>query len=191
MDPDGDGIKDYQFELSRRPDMRFPLSMSFYKLSSRTPDASRKWTGHGFEFSDVKPQYTLNEAGLLTPDTRLIHPFRDPVLVSQAFLGHAPEMGPSATIPENDSVGSHTFRLDLHAALVWKRERPLPGAHHGHLERLDLGVIAPRFGVLGFRCSSWHFVIRSSVHLFELESARSGSPRRSCLCTRRLLCRPC
>lgn len=69
-EPDGDGIKDYQFDLSRRPDMRFPLSMSFYKLCSRTLDASRKWTGHGFEFSDVKPQYTLNEAGLLTPDTK-------------------------------------------------------------------------------------------------------------------------
>jgi len=68
-DPDGDGINDYQFELSRRSDMRFPLSMSFYKLSSRTLDASRKWTGHGFEFSDVKPQYTLSEPGLLTPDT--------------------------------------------------------------------------------------------------------------------------
>jgi hypothetical protein len=69
-DPDGDGVNDYQFELSRRSDMRFPLSMSFYKLSSRTLDASRKWTEHGFEFSDVKPQYTLSEPGLLTPDTK-------------------------------------------------------------------------------------------------------------------------
>ncbi len=68
-DPDGDGIKDYQFELSRRPDIRFPLSMSFYKLSSRTLDAARKWAGGGFEFSNVKPQYTLSEPGLLTPDT--------------------------------------------------------------------------------------------------------------------------
>jgi hypothetical protein len=69
-DLDGDVISDYQFALSRRADMRFPLSMSFYKLSSRTLDASRKWTGHGFEFSNVKPQYTLREPGLLTPDTK-------------------------------------------------------------------------------------------------------------------------
>jgi hypothetical protein len=69
-DPDRDGMRDYQFELSRRADMRLPLSMSFYKLSSRTLDASRKWTGHGFEFSNVKPQYTLSEPGLLTPDTK-------------------------------------------------------------------------------------------------------------------------
>jgi len=68
-DPDGDGMSDYQFELSRRADMRFPLSMSFYKLISRTLDASRTWTGQGFRFSEVKPQYTLGEPGLLTPDT--------------------------------------------------------------------------------------------------------------------------
>ena len=43
--------------------------MSFYKLSSRTLDASRKWTGTVSRFSDVKPQYTLSEPGLLTPDT--------------------------------------------------------------------------------------------------------------------------
>lgn len=69
-DPDGDGMSDYQFELSRRADMRLPLSMSFYKLSSRTLDASRKWTEHGFKFSEVKPQYTLGEPGVLTPDTK-------------------------------------------------------------------------------------------------------------------------
>src|SRR5439155_16497932 len=36
-DPDGDKIADYHFELSNRPDMRWPLSMSFYKLISKTP----------------------------------------------------------------------------------------------------------------------------------------------------------
>jgi hypothetical protein len=44
--------------------------MSFYKLVSRTLDASRKWTERGWTFSQVKPQYTLSEAGLLTPDTK-------------------------------------------------------------------------------------------------------------------------
>jgi hypothetical protein len=43
--------------------------MSFYKLVSRTLDASRKWTERGWTFSQVKPQYTLGEAGLLTPNT--------------------------------------------------------------------------------------------------------------------------
>lgn len=69
-DPDGDGISDYQFELSRRADMRFPLSMSFYKLSSRTLDAPRVRDGHTWKASEVKPQYTLSEPGLLTPDTK-------------------------------------------------------------------------------------------------------------------------
>jgi hypothetical protein len=69
-DPDGDAMSDYQFELSKRPDMKFPLSMSFYKLISRTMDAARAWTGEGWKFSEVKPQYTLGEPGLLTPDTK-------------------------------------------------------------------------------------------------------------------------
>jgi hypothetical protein len=69
-DPDGDAIRDYQFELSRRLDMRFPLSMSFYKLSSRTLDAARVRDGDTWKASEVKPQYTLGEAGLLTPDTK-------------------------------------------------------------------------------------------------------------------------
>lgn len=54
-DPDGDAIADYHFELSDRPDMRWPLSMSFAKLISRTSDAG-------------KAQYTLPGPGLLNPD---------------------------------------------------------------------------------------------------------------------------
>jgi hypothetical protein len=54
-DPDGDKIADYFFELSDRADMKWPLSMSFYKMVSRTADAG-------------KAQYTLPYAGLLTPD---------------------------------------------------------------------------------------------------------------------------
>jgi hypothetical protein len=69
-DPDGGAMSDYQFELSRRLDMRFPLSMSFYKLSSRTLDAPRVRDGDTWKASKVKPQYTLGEAGLLTPDTK-------------------------------------------------------------------------------------------------------------------------
>ena len=55
-DPDGDAIADYHFELSGRADMKWPLSMSFAKLISRTADAGR-------------PRYTLPGPGLLNPDT--------------------------------------------------------------------------------------------------------------------------
>lgn len=55
-DPDGDAIADYHFELSRRTDMRWPLSMSFAKLISRTADAGRA-------------RYTTPGPGLLNPDT--------------------------------------------------------------------------------------------------------------------------
>ena len=54
-DPDGDKIADYHFELSNRPDMRWPLSTNFYKLVSKTADRGQA-------------RYTLPEPGLLTPD---------------------------------------------------------------------------------------------------------------------------
>ncbi len=55
-DPDGDAIADYHFELSERADMKWPLSMSFAKLISRTADAGQA-------------RYTLPGPGLLNPDT--------------------------------------------------------------------------------------------------------------------------
>jgi hypothetical protein len=55
VDPDGDSIADYHFELSDRPDTRWPLSTNFYKLISNTPDRG-------------KNQYTLPHGGLLAPD---------------------------------------------------------------------------------------------------------------------------
>jgi hypothetical protein len=56
-DPDGGRIADYQFELSTYEDMRWPLSMSFYKLTSRTDGG--------------KPQYTLPPTGLLPTEKKL------------------------------------------------------------------------------------------------------------------------
>ncbi len=37
-DPDGDAVTDYHFQLSDRPDMRWPISPNFDKYISRTPD---------------------------------------------------------------------------------------------------------------------------------------------------------
>jgi hypothetical protein len=53
-DPDGDKIADYHFELSPRRDMKWPLSMSFAKLISRTSDAGAA-------------RYTLKTPGELNP----------------------------------------------------------------------------------------------------------------------------
>lgn len=69
--PDGGGIGDYHFELSRRADMKLPLSMDFYKLISRTADASAVKSKDGIVTSaTVKGQYTLALPGLLTPDQK-------------------------------------------------------------------------------------------------------------------------
>jgi len=67
-DPDGETIGDYHFELSGRADMRFPLSMCFYKLISRTADAVKeKGKDAASDKVTVKAQYTLSQPGLLTP----------------------------------------------------------------------------------------------------------------------------
>jgi hypothetical protein len=55
-DPVGHTVADYHFELSARADMKWPLSMSFAKLISRTADAGQA-------------RYTLPDPGLLNPDT--------------------------------------------------------------------------------------------------------------------------
>jgi hypothetical protein len=56
-DPDGDRIADYHFELSDRPDMKWPVSPNFYKLISNTPDRG-------------KDQYALPQGGLLASDLK-------------------------------------------------------------------------------------------------------------------------
>lgn len=56
-DPDGDEIADYHFELSDRPDIKWPLSTNFAKLISNTADRG-------------EAQYTLPYDGLLTPDRK-------------------------------------------------------------------------------------------------------------------------
>ncbi len=67
-DPDGDAIADYHFELSNRADMRWPLSMSFYKLISRTSDVVKEKDAATNEVKvTVKSRYTVPQPGLLTP----------------------------------------------------------------------------------------------------------------------------
>jgi hypothetical protein len=67
-DPDGDRIRDYQFELSNRADMRWPLSMCFYKLISNTADGAGDKAKPGASERGIKAQYTLPQPGLLMPD---------------------------------------------------------------------------------------------------------------------------
>jgi hypothetical protein len=55
-DPDGDAITDYHFQLSDRPDMRWPMSPNFDKYISRTPDKGMA-------------RYALPRPGLLTHGT--------------------------------------------------------------------------------------------------------------------------
>jgi len=55
VDPDGEPIADYHWQLSDQPDMRWSLSPSFGRLISRTP-------------RNGKAQYALPYVGMLAPD---------------------------------------------------------------------------------------------------------------------------
>jgi hypothetical protein len=57
QDPDGDSIVDYHFELSDRPDMKWPLSPNFDKLISNTPQRG-------------KTRYEVPYPGLLNSDAQ-------------------------------------------------------------------------------------------------------------------------
>lgn len=57
-DPDGDRIADYEFELSDRADMLWPLSTNFSRLIGKTADRG-------------KAQYTLQPEGLLPVDRKV------------------------------------------------------------------------------------------------------------------------
>ncbi len=115
-DPDGDAIADYHFELSGRPDMKWPLSMSFAKLISRTADAGQA-------------RYTLPGPGLLNPDTEYFWRVRrettresgDPGVAPGASRREAPcLLGMSASSSTASTTGaSSAGRPACWAASLW------------------------------------------------------------------------
>ncbi len=124
-DPDGDAIGDYQFELSARADMKWPLSMSFYKLISRTADASKendKTTGK--ETITVKAQYSLLQPGLLTPDRTYYWHVRaqddkgvwGPWSKTWSFTARGPSHPLDVTVDYDQATGMGTLRWKANPA---------------------------------------------------------------------------
>jgi len=96
-DPDGDAIGDYQFELSSRADMRWPLSMCFYKLISRTADAIKeKDKDTSQDKITVKARYTLPQPGLLTLDRIITGTYGPWMTKACGVLGARPGASPPA-----------------------------------------------------------------------------------------------
>ncbi|MCX5643635.1 MAG: hypothetical protein NTZ17_02965 [Phycisphaerae bacterium] len=112
-DPDGNAIADYQFELSGRADMKWPLSMSFYKLISRTADAVKQK-----DKTVVKAQYTLPEPGLLTPDRTYYWHVRaqddkgvwGPWSKTWSFIARGPAYPLDVTVDYDQAKGMGTLR---------------------------------------------------------------------------------
>jgi hypothetical protein len=124
-DPDGDAMGDYQFELSSRADMRWPLSMCFYKLISRTADATKqKDKATGQDRITVKAQYTLPQPGLLTPDRPYYWHVRamddkgvwGPWSKTWSFMAHGPAHPLNVTLDYNQMTGVGTLRWQANPA---------------------------------------------------------------------------
>ncbi len=118
-DPDGAAIGDYHFELSSRADMRWPLSMCFYKLISRTADAIKekdKQTGQ--EQITVKAQYTLSQPGMLTPERKYYWHVRamgskgvwGPWSKTWSFTAHGPACPQSVALDYDPVEGAGILR---------------------------------------------------------------------------------
>ncbi|MCY2953918.1 MAG: M55 family metallopeptidase [Planctomycetota bacterium] len=125
VDPDSDAIADYHFELSRRADMKMPLSMSFYKLISRTADATReKSKDGGAEKITAKSQYTLPQPGLLTPGQRYYWRVRakdekgvwGPWSSTWSFTPRGPDYPLDVTLDYDQPKGTGILRWKLNPA---------------------------------------------------------------------------
>ncbi len=124
-DPDGAAIGDYHFELSSRADMRWPLSMCFYKLISRTADAvKRQDEPTGREQITVKPQYTLAQPGLLTPDRQYYWHVRamgskgvwGPWSKTWSFTAHGPACPQNVVLDCEPVAGAGVLRWKANSA---------------------------------------------------------------------------
>jgi hypothetical protein len=109
IDPDGDRIADYHFELSDRPDLKWPLSTNFYRLISNTPDRG-------------KEQYTVPQRGLLAPDQKYYWRVRakdangvwGPWSATSSFTPRGPSAPTDATlaIDSDRTVGTLRWKPD-------------------------------------------------------------------------------
>jgi len=124
-DPDGDTIGDYHFELSGRADMRFPLSMCFYKLISRTADVIReRGDVPGKDKLTVKAQYTLSQPGLLTPGRQYFWRVRamddkgvwGPWSKTWSFITRGPAYPLDVTLDYDQAKGVGVLRWKANAA---------------------------------------------------------------------------
>ena len=110
-DPDGDAITDYHFQLSDRPDLRWPLSPNFDKYISRTPDKG-------------KTCYTLPRPGLLTHGTTYYwhvkakdsHGVWGPWSDTWSFTAQGPAYPINLAIKHNASTGIGTLTWSANPA---------------------------------------------------------------------------
>jgi hypothetical protein len=153
-DPDGDAIGDYHFELSNRSDMRWPLSMCFYKLISRTADASREKVKDGGEDKvTVKAQYTLSQPGLLTPDRHYYWHVRamgakgvwGPWSKTWSFIPRGPAYPLNVTVECNPTKGTGLLRWTANPT----GRRPLRYRVYGSDEKGFTVADKPHQGTVG------------------------------------------
>jgi len=106
-DPDGDAITDYHFQLSDRPDVRWPMSPNFDKYISRTPDKGQL-------------RYTLPRPGLLTHGVTYHWHVKakdsngvwGPWSSTWSFTAEGPAYPIDLAIKDDGSIGTLTWRAN-------------------------------------------------------------------------------
>src|SRR5258708_37327316 len=99
--------------------MKWPLSMCFYKLISRTADVTKQKTKDGGkDKSIVQAQYSLSQPGLLSPDQRYYWHVRamddkgvwGPWSKTWSFIPHAPAYPLNVALEYDPAKGTGTLR---------------------------------------------------------------------------------
>jgi hypothetical protein len=108
-DPDGDTITDYHFQLSDRPDMRWPMSPNFDKYISKTPQKG-------------KTSYALPRTGLLTHGTTYYWHVKakdanglwGPWSRTWSFIAQGPEYPVNVALKHDPDTGTGTLTWSAH-----------------------------------------------------------------------------
>jgi hypothetical protein len=151
-DPDGDAVADYHFELSPRADMRWPLSMTFARLISRTNDAG-------------SARFALTAPGELNPDREYYWHVR--AKDAQGVWG--PWSATWRFTPRGPTPPLHvTLDYDAETNLGTLRWRPNPMGSHPVAYRIYAS------DEKGFSVSDESFTVAAGIYDFE---RKSSTPR--------------
>src|SRR4051812_17222417 len=77
----------------------------------------------------------------------LVHPFSDPVFITQVFLCLAPNMRLSASVFKNSAMGVSGIFVYVNSSFVRERKSLFSSRYHSHFKRLHNAIVYSGFCV--------------------------------------------